>query len=172
MSRFCPHCGTELPAVVDAFCPSCRDRLDEPPLPLSLASYEHPVAAPVRSGSPAGTTPWPWRLRLFLVAFYGAAVLFGFGAAKPDEQAGRDAVLSAVMAVALGWWAVADARARRRPIPLLARPWFVLFAGLLVPGYVVRTRGWRGAVWVVAHAVGWVVVASVVVIVSVGATQQ
>jgi hypothetical protein len=25
----CPHCGAGLPAVVDAFCPECREPLDE-----------------------------------------------------------------------------------------------------------------------------------------------
>jgi hypothetical protein len=29
----CPHCGEPLPAVVDAFCPECRTRLDEVPRP-------------------------------------------------------------------------------------------------------------------------------------------
>ena len=34
MSRLsCPHCGTRLPAVVDAFCPECRNDLDEAPAP-------------------------------------------------------------------------------------------------------------------------------------------
>ena len=26
----CPHCGVKLPAVVDAFCPECRESLSEP----------------------------------------------------------------------------------------------------------------------------------------------
>src|SRR4051794_18767741 len=33
MSATCPHCGEPLPAVVDAFCPECRTRLDEVPRP-------------------------------------------------------------------------------------------------------------------------------------------
>jgi hypothetical protein len=31
MSETCPHCGAELPATHDAFCPNCRNALDEPP---------------------------------------------------------------------------------------------------------------------------------------------
>ena len=27
----CPHCGVTLPPVIDAFCPECRERLDEAP---------------------------------------------------------------------------------------------------------------------------------------------
>ena len=30
MSNHCPHCGTRLPNVRDAFCPECRRPLDEP----------------------------------------------------------------------------------------------------------------------------------------------
>lgn len=30
----CPHCGFALPAVADAFCPDCRERLDEAPAPV------------------------------------------------------------------------------------------------------------------------------------------
>ncbi len=32
MDQRCPHCGFRLPASVDAFCPECRERLDESPL--------------------------------------------------------------------------------------------------------------------------------------------
>lgn len=31
MPQTCPHCGTALPAVVDAFCPECREDLGETP---------------------------------------------------------------------------------------------------------------------------------------------
>jgi hypothetical protein len=109
---------------------------------------------------------------LLLTVSYGAAVLFGLGAAGPTEQAGADTLLAAVLAVALGWWAVADARARWRPIPLLARPWFFVFAGLLVPGYVIWSRGWRGAVWVAVSVVGWVGVAIVVALAASGTARQ
>jgi predicted amidophosphoribosyltransferase len=27
----CPHCGSKLPLVVDAFCGTCGESLDEPP---------------------------------------------------------------------------------------------------------------------------------------------
>ena len=27
----CPHCGAPLTAIVDPFCPECRNALDEPP---------------------------------------------------------------------------------------------------------------------------------------------
>jgi hypothetical protein len=28
VSQRCPHCGTQLPSVRDAFCPDCRNPLD------------------------------------------------------------------------------------------------------------------------------------------------
>ena len=36
----------------------------------------------------------------------------------------------------------------------------MIFAGLVVPGYVVVTRGWKGLGWVALHAVGWVVIST------------
>ncbi len=59
------------------------------------------------------------------------------------------------MALFLSLWAVADARQRQRPIPRSQQFWFFVLAGLVVPGYVIMTRGWRGAGWVVLHAVAW-----------------
>jgi hypothetical protein len=106
-------------------------------------------------------------LRLVLLALYGHAVLTGFSSARSAERTPIDTLLTFTLAVALGSWAVADSRARRRPIPLLARPWFFIFAGVLVPAYVVWTRGWRGAVWVAAHVVGWFVVALIALVAAV-----
>ncbi len=35
MPDTCPHCGSRLPNVVDAFCPECRKPLREAPPPLA-----------------------------------------------------------------------------------------------------------------------------------------
>jgi hypothetical protein len=50
----CPHCGKRLPIVVDAFCPDCRGRLDEPPTIRDAAHAEgdSPRASP--RGFPVG----------------------------------------------------------------------------------------------------------------------
>jgi hypothetical protein len=40
MAGTCPHCGTKLPAMVDAFCPECRNDLGEAP------SSEPPARGP------------------------------------------------------------------------------------------------------------------------------
>ncbi|HEY1187731.1 MAG TPA: hypothetical protein VGE74_08740 [Gemmata sp.] len=63
-----------------------------------------------------------------------------------------DRVVPVAFAVCLGWWAVTDARRRRRPIPVLSRPWFFLLAPVVVPGYVIWSRRWYGVGWVALHA--------------------
>jgi hypothetical protein len=38
VSGLCPHCGTQLPYVRDAFCPDCRNPLDEGDFPRASAA--------------------------------------------------------------------------------------------------------------------------------------
>lgn len=41
MEATCPHCGSRLPAPGDAFCPQCRNAVDEPPaVPLTPRQQE------------------------------------------------------------------------------------------------------------------------------------
>ena len=93
-----------------------------------------------------------------LVVYYLAGAMNG-----AIDGLGRDFgfLLSLVGAVNLGLWAVIDAKRRRRPIPLSLQPWFVLLGMLLVPGYVIASRRWRGLGWVLLHGVGQLVVAFV-----------
>src|SRR5437868_1995874 len=46
MSQLCPHCGSHLPNVRDAFCPDCRNPLDELP---GIPSPDSPFEAPTSS---------------------------------------------------------------------------------------------------------------------------
>jgi hypothetical protein len=71
-----------------------------------------------------------------------------------------DLLVPVSLMAALGWWAVVDARLRGNPIPLLARPWFFLFAWFLVPAYMVWSRGWRAVGWIVLNCIGWYAVAT------------
>ena len=151
-SRFCEKCGS---AVHDRCirtsesvgCSGCGARL--PP----------PVSVSTEGGSVR--PKFPLRTRAFFVAFYSMAVVWGVRYVSPQKESSLDLICSLVMALALGMWAIADARHRRHSIPLLARPWFVLFAGLVVPAYLLWTRGWRGAAWVVVNSVCWYGVATV-----------
>jgi hypothetical protein len=99
--------------------------------------------------------PWPLRLRLFLAVYYGLAIVWGVRSIRPAEPSVLDLLVPLVLAVTLGCWAIADARRQMRSIPLLSRHWFVLFALLLVPGYVVWSRGWRGVGWMALHSASW-----------------
>jgi len=56
-------------------------------------------------------------------------------------------------------WAIADARRRHKPIPRSQQFWFLVLAGVVVPGYVIVTRGWRGLGWVAFHFAAWIVIA-------------
>ena len=153
-SRFCEKCGsavhdrcTRTPDFVG--CPGCGARLLVPP------------PGPVTCEGGSVRTKFPLRTRAFFVAFYLMAVVWGVRNVSQQKESSLDLICSLVMALALGMWALADARHRRHSIPLLARPWFVLLAGLVVPAYVLWTRGWRGAVWVVVNSVCWYGVATV-----------
>ncbi len=97
-----------------------------------------------------------------LVALYTLAVAWGVRSIHFWEPSRMDVVLHVAAALALGWWAIVDARGRRHPIPLLSRPWFFLGAGLLVPGYVVWTRRWKGLGWLALNGALWYAVATLV----------
>src|SRR5262249_3896600 len=65
-TSLCPHCGTSLPIVEDAFCPACREPLDEPP--------EHPVGPDERAQVQAADRQ---RVLLVFVAVVPAVKLVG-----------------------------------------------------------------------------------------------
>jgi hypothetical protein len=45
MSELCPRCGAELPSVRDAYCPDCREPLDEEALEATLRTAVEPPPA-------------------------------------------------------------------------------------------------------------------------------
>lgn len=99
--------------------------------------------------------------RYLLIAMYLLAVVSGLRAVYDATETNLDLLLPIVSAICLGWWALVDARRCGHPIPPLSRPWFFLFAGLVVPGYVLWSRKWRGAGWLVLHIILWYAVAIV-----------
>jgi hypothetical protein len=101
----------------------------------------------------------------FVIALYSLAFEWGLRNIYFWQPSMIDLIFPVAFAIVLGWWAIVDARRRRHPIPLLARQWFFLLAGLLVPVYVIWSRGWHGVGWLVLHAVLWFVVATVVMFV-------
>ena len=97
--------------------------------------------------------------RYLLIAMYLLAVVSGVRAVYHATESKLDLLLPIVSAICLGWWALVDARRCGHSFPTLSRPWVFLFAGLVVPGYVLWSRKWRGAGWLVLHIILWYAVA-------------
>lgn len=97
----------------------------------------------------------------FFIGFYLLAVVWGIRGIYQTEASALDLLVPFALAVCLGWWALVDARHRRTPIPGSAKPWVFFLAGIVVPGYVVWSRGWRGLGWLVVHAFLWVALAAI-----------
>jgi hypothetical protein len=96
----------------------------------------------------------------FCVSYYALALWSGARSAVVSERSAGDFIFQVVLALCLGIWATADARLRQKPIPRSQQLWFFVLAGVVVPGYVIVTRGWKGLGWVVLHIVGWIVVST------------
>lgn len=102
---------------------------------------------------------WPgW----FLVLFLGTGILWGMlFAHQPLGQLGEQIVGLAVSEF-LALWAIYDSRRRGRPIPVLSQDWLLAFAVVLVPLYVLWSRGWRGVVAIGLTVFAWSLLSNVV----------
>jgi hypothetical protein len=99
--------------------------------------------------------------QLLLVLYYLLAEVWGVRNVWFWEPSRLDFLVPVTVAVALGWWAIVDAKQRGMMIPMFAQPWFILLAGIVVPGYIIWSRRWRGVGWVALHAALWIVLATV-----------
>ena len=99
--------------------------------------------------------------RWFLLFYYLLAELWGTRSIWYWESSRLDFLVPLLLSVALGWWAVMDAKRFGHPIPMFAQPWFVVFAVPLVPAYVIWTRRWPGVGWLVLHSALWYALATV-----------
>ena len=93
-----------------------------------------------------------------MVSFYLLGVMWGFRSAYYWERSLLDLLIPVATAFVMCWWAISDSIARGQPIPVLSRAWFLFAAGILVPCYVVWTRGWPGVGLVLFHSIAWYVV--------------
>ena len=82
----CPHCGAALPAVVDAFCPDCREPLDERPASLAALVERGPEVTVKRGLSLPGAVVmalgalcWVGALALYLTGHPCETVVFSVG---------------------------------------------------------------------------------------------
>lgn len=104
--------------------------------------------------------------RWFLVVWYAFAVVWGIRLAWHWIPSRLDFFVPVALWIALSWWAVVDAKSRGRAMSLSSQQWFYLFGWLLVPAYVVGSRGWRGVGYLILHGVLWLVVANLVMYVA------
>jgi hypothetical protein len=90
MPQSCPHCGTALPGVVDAFCPECREDLSATPEEAQQTAEETyrilkgtvkaaivPEAAQTPEGAKATSAGWALMLTIIGVAGLVTSVLKG-----------------------------------------------------------------------------------------------
>jgi hypothetical protein len=101
---------------------------------------------------PSGIT---WNTLVFLVVFYGIAVIIGVRNIWQSKPLPVDLLIPLAFSFCLAVWALEDARHRKYRIPDLSKAWFFLLAIPVVPGYVIWSRGWRGLGWVSLHAFCW-----------------
>ena len=91
--------------------------------------------------------------RWFLLAFYSLFAMWGIRSEWPTVPSRLDIMVPLSLYAVASWWVVVDARLRGRAVPLLSQQWFFLAAGLLVPVYVIWSRGWRGVGYLALHGV-------------------
>ena len=91
--------------------------------------------------------------RWFLLAYYSLFAMWGIRSAWPTVPSRLDIMVPLSLYAVASWWVVVDARLRGRAVPLLSQQWFFLAAGLLVPVYVIWSRGWRGVGYLALHGV-------------------
>jgi hypothetical protein len=118
------------------------------------------VSTPTATTSPEATAG-SFHSGCFLVAFYLLAVVWGVRSIYRSEASGLDFLVPVSLSICLGSWAVVDARHRCHPIPMLSQSWFLLLAVLVVPGYVIWSRRWRGLGWLALQFVVWFTVAAI-----------
>lgn len=90
-----------------------------------------------------------------LGCFYALAVVWGVRYAYYPTPSVLEILVPLAMCAVMSTWAVSDSIARRRPIPLLARFWFFVLAGIVVPGYIIWSRGWPGVGKLFVHSIAW-----------------
>ncbi len=109
---------------------------------------QNPYTAPDESNDRPKT-------RWFFLTFYALAIVWGVRHVQYWLPSLLDLLIPVALAICLGSWAISDARRRGRPIPFNARSWFFLLAVIVVPGYFIVSRGWRGIAWVAINSVAW-----------------
>jgi len=89
--------------------------------------------------------------RWCLVGYYALAEIAGVRSIWFWVPSRMDLLINISTGICLSWWVFVDARRRGLPIPMLSKPLVFFFYGLVVPGYLIVSRGWRGLGWLIFH---------------------
>lgn len=150
----CPHCGSVLPSIRDAFCPECRQGLDEPPskpppfdlessAPIRLSKY------PVRRVCPACQNPEYKSVRPDRwITFTWDRVCKSCGTryTPPTPQwAAMVFIIAGLPLVAFGLFGVAVGLSRGNPIPIACEGVLALL-GVLAIIHGLRSLVFQGRV--------------------------
>jgi hypothetical protein len=149
----CPHCGVVLPAIRDAFCPECRQRLDElpsEPLPVREPPFSAPLTKyPVGHVCPACQSSGYKQVRPDRwVTFTWDRLCKSCGTwyTPPTPLWGSVIfILAGLPLAAFGLFAVVIGLARGNPIPIACEGAFGLL-GVLAIVHGVRSLVYRGRV--------------------------
>ena len=101
----------------------------------------------------------------FLLGFYLLAIASGVRGIRYRPESALDLLVPFSMALFLSLWALADSEKRGRPLLWSLRCWYFLLAVIVVPCYVVGTRGWRGLGLVAANAIAWIILSVVTTVI-------
>ncbi|MDB5388667.1 MAG: hypothetical protein JWM11_4313 [Planctomycetaceae bacterium] len=132
----CPHCQAKLPFILDAFCPECRERLDEPPVSAGLAGA---LPEEGTKGSPSSGT----RELVIVIGLIGFASVV-IRALKTGDWA--DVLYTGGLGLALilifGWCARASKAERAIHNRHRYPRWFVFLSGGIVTVSVLIGANW------------------------------
>jgi hypothetical protein len=118
MTQNCPHCGAKLPANGDAFCPECRNSLDEPPVdPAARQSEENRPSHAISAIAGAEDMSWDELLdeierggRLVIYRYcISIGILTFFRPSKIHLVRGGESALAkgwgyTFLSLIVGWW--------------------------------------------------------------------
>lgn len=157
----CPHCGCVLPAIRDAFCPECRQGLDEPPNEPrsgqksftsvgSVSSASAPLSKyPVGHVCPACQNPEYKQVRPDRwITFTWDRVCKSCGTRYTPPTplwAGMAFIIAGLPLVAFGLFGVVVGLARGNPIPIACEG-VLAFLGILAIIHGGRSLVFRGRV--------------------------
>lgn len=88
-------------------------------------------------------------------------VMFVIGAAQPfvfDPESSAWFLMQLSAAMPPTYWLLFDAKRRGIFIPHIVQPGIISLWWILVPGYLIHTRGWRGLGFSLAHFFGAILV--------------